>query len=732
MKRTQPLGLLLLLVFATSLFAGLDTPATYDNEVRPARNVQQLSYDTDSRETAAVLTWLADQNPNTNFGGWTNDYFFEYYVPAADGYISSIDFNFSDLPQVTGGGMSIWIFNIAYDWEEIATDEIADGCGNSHLGYYDEATGFEVVGTNWVLGGINAVEGADPEFAYDPLDGQAWPAFGAASISIEPNAHDTEVINVDPVELMGSTYEFLRGEPFGIVIRFNGFPDEGDADDTRMGFLSGQMGYDPQPSMKFYSDISSPDGRCGTNDWGWYIRSYVWDWAVNVFYTGDRGPVVADVTVLGTTTSTADRSVSATITDDNPGGGDAGVASAMLYYAVDGGDYMAVDLVADGDTYSADIPGQSPGSHVDYYISATDVGDLVTETIPLPYDIFQATSPYLFLYDASAHPYATVYMYPYFYGYNASPDDTMMHWDVWDGLAFGAYSSELLDLYNHVYYVGGFYPANVPDGPTFFDWMGDATADMPRTVFATGQDYGVVSGFADTTFPAGTFEHDYLGVGTLGPQDIVGGTTDLYAIDGVADDAASGYFADMTTYYDATQLSGTNWVDNMEAADHATAFITDPNNGDGPLAVYASGENWAAAYSQIDPYCIVFEDDTAALWNLTDYEYNIWGALQDMWWPELLNVDEETITPSTFALGNAYPNPFNPSTSFEFTVAQAGNVNITVYNALGQEIATLVDGNKGVGTYLVNWDAANMASGVYFYTLNAPGFTATQKMLLLK
>ena len=139
MKRTQPLGLLLLLVFATSLFAGLDTPATYDNEVRPARNVQQLSYDTDSRETAAVLTWLADQNPNTNFGGWTNAYFFEYYVPAADGYISSIDFNFSDLPQVTGGGMSIWIFNIAYDWEEIATDEIADGCGNSHLGYYDEA-----------------------------------------------------------------------------------------------------------------------------------------------------------------------------------------------------------------------------------------------------------------------------------------------------------------------------------------------------------------------------------------------------------------------------------------------------------------------------------------------------------------------------------------------------------------------------------------------------------------
>jgi len=743
MKRTQHIGLLMLLVFATSLFAGLDQPLTYNNEVRPARDAYTVTVNNDSRETAATLTWLEGMVVNTNFGGWTNDYFFEYYVPAADGYISTIDFEFSDLPDVTGGGMSVWIYSMAYGWAEIATDDIADACGPSNLGYYDEATGFEVVGTNWVQGGVNDVEGANPDYNYDPLIAQAWPLFGAASIAVDPNADDVGTVTLDPVAEMGSTYEFLQGEPFAIVVRFNGFPDGGDADEYRMGFYSTTLGYDPQPSMKFYSDISSPEGRCGPatagyNDWGWYIRSYVWDWKVNVFYTGDRGPQISDVSVLATTVSTASREVTATIIDDNPGGGDAGVGAATLYYSLDGGEFMEVAMTADGDTYSGMIPGQAPGTTVSYYVGAADVAGLATETLPINYDIFQATSKFLFLYDASTQPYSAALMWPYFYGYNV-PSDSLVTWDVWDGLNYGGASLDLLNLYDFIVYPGGFYPANVPDGVTMKAWIDAGTADFPRYVFATGQDYGVVSGFADTTFPAGSFEYDNLGIMTLGPQDIVGGTTDLYDINGVVDNYVSGYLTELDGQlaYDPTQLAGTNWVDNMEAADHATVWLTDPNNGDGALATYAGdGSTWGAAYSQIDPYCMITYDagaDTVIWPNITDYVLNVFDNLFTMWNPPYVGVeDEDLYTPASFALGNAYPNPFNPSTSFEYSLAEAGNVNVTVYNALGQEVATLVDGNKAAGTYLVNWNAANMASGVYFYKLTAPGFSATNKVLLLK
>ena len=97
-----------------------------------------------------------------------------------------------------------------------------------------------------------------------------------------------------------------------------------------------------------------------------------------------------------------------------------------------------------------------------------------------------------------------------------------------------------------------------------------------------------------------------------------------------------------------------------------------------------------------------------------------------------VSVDDTPASPAAYLLGNAYPNPFTPSTSFEYAVAKAGDVNITIYNALGQEVTTLVNSHMAAGSYTVNWDASHMASGVYFYSMTAPGFSATQKMLLLK
>ena len=77
-------------------------------------------------------------------------------------------------------------------------------------------------------------------------------------------------------------------------------------------------------------------------------------------------------------------------------------------------------------------------------------------------------------------------------------------------------------------------------------------------------------------------------------------------------------------------------------------------------------------------------------------------------------------------------NPFNPSTVISYALPKDGYASIKVYNALGKEVATLVNENKKAGYYETRFDGADFASGLYFYKIEANGFAQTRKMLLIK
>ena len=79
-----------------------------------------------------------------------------------------------------------------------------------------------------------------------------------------------------------------------------------------------------------------------------------------------------------------------------------------------------------------------------------------------------------------------------------------------------------------------------------------------------------------------------------------------------------------------------------------------------------------------------------------------------------------------------YPNPFNPSTLIKYSVAQDGFVNVSIFNLLGEKVATLVNNNMQAGSYEVNFNAGSLSSGVYFYSIEAGDFKAVRKMMLMK
>ncbi len=93
---------------------------------------------------------------------------------------------------------------------------------------------------------------------------------------------------------------------------------------------------------------------------------------------------------------------------------------------------------------------------------------------------------------------------------------------------------------------------------------------------------------------------------------------------------------------------------------------------------------------------------------------------------------EDGVIPTGFEVSQNYPNPFNPTTSIAYTVPVKSDVSIKVYNSLGQLVTTLFNGVVEQGKHKVDWNASNVASGVYFYKIEAGKFTSTKKMILLK
>jgi hypothetical protein len=94
--------------------------------------------------------------------------------------------------------------------------------------------------------------------------------------------------------------------------------------------------------------------------------------------------------------------------------------------------------------------------------------------------------------------------------------------------------------------------------------------------------------------------------------------------------------------------------------------------------------------------------------------------------------DKIPTQPKEYVLSQNYPNPFNPTTTIKYSIPKADIVKLTVYNAIGSKVATVVNEYKQAGNYSVQFNAANLASGIYLYRLESGNYNSAKKFVLLK
>jgi len=184
--------------------------------------------------------------------------------------------------------------------------------------------------------------------------------------------------------------------------------------------------------------------------------------------------------------------------------------------------------------------------------------------------------------------------------------------------------------------------------------------------------------------------------------------------------------------------NGENWEQvNLETSDPRINFVVFDTNGtlytsaenDGMYASGDNGETWDEAFGLLYRVkAINFSPDGkvyAGCWGSGIFHSETYG---DDWFKP---TGVETSTPLETKL-QAYPNPFNPSTTITYHLAESGNATLSIYTISGQKVADLLTGYSDAGSYSVTWDASEYAAGVYFTVLKARNTFLTGKILLVK
>ncbi|MGQ9852800.1 MAG: T9SS type A sorting domain-containing protein, partial [Candidatus Oleimicrobiaceae bacterium] len=367
-----------------------------------------------------------------------------------------------------------------------------------------------------------------------------------------------------------------------------------------------------------------------------------------------------------------------------------------------------------------------------YYFWAQDKAGLEAESNKASYGYFQKQHDVLAVYNDKS--FTASFILPYYF---ADPKGTKYLYDTWWTDFDGPVTSDLYKMYDWIVQLDGYSPIALTDS-VLAGWLTGAKKTRgTKGYFWSSQEWAFQygpGGGEDLNFAAGDIHYDYFGIGTI-VSDIKPynqAAHPLNATDHPIVAEIKAFCADsLQLYYDPHyELNFVNWNDAITASNPASAVLfADSADANNVMGLYTFNNNVHTVFLTFDQLAL----NTGKAhyhWIPDEVSNPLIEALKYFGAPS--SVQPSGTVPVDYALHQNYPNPFNPTTTVKFAVAKPGQVKVAVYNTLGQQVATLVDGYLQAGSYTTTWDASGMASGVYFYKIVAGDFTAVKKMTLLR
>jgi len=259
------------------------------------------------------------------------------------------------------------------------------------------------------------------------------------------------------------------------------------------------------------------------------------------------------------------------------------------------------------------------------------------------------------------------------------------------------------------------------------DWSDASAAKYYRFEMSTD------SLFVTTSVSAGDLLLSEYALDSLEEGSIAYWRVELY------NDSANYGFSTVKSFtvklYDATELEATlipqpyiTWKDN---SGQETGYQIERGTFSGGKVKFKVIETLAANSESYTDFGVT---NPEKIW----YRVKAVNEKTSSWYGDTVSVDfvssvKEGVAPKTFLLSQNYPNPFNPTTAIYYEIPEAGTVSLKVFDVMGNEVADLVRGKQEAGGHRVTFDAGDIASGVYFYSLRLNGsLSAVRKMMLLR
>jgi len=261
--------------------------------------------------------------------------------------------------------------------------------------------------------------------------------------------------------------------------------------------------------------------------------------------------------------------------------------------------------------------------------------------------------------------------------------------------------------------------------------------DYTQEVGSDNENYVLSGGSFGIVFysPDGSIENVvHQDVGGDGPFNSITYSTlmtdeiDLFQLNFDQDFGFNGSLPDTAFYVTAGFLGG---IDPNLGPDNAFSYHMQVNNAVG--AIFGELCVDSMAEGPTEDWDWLFTPQTGAVTFAGPFCWSITGLTPT----DITELDNDNNLPTEFGLGQNYPNPFNPTTTFEFSLPVKSNVEIQVFNVLGQKVTTLANQEYPAGVYQVTWDGTNdagqqIASGIYFYSMKAGSYSETRKLMMVK